>query len=311
VLHQVAKRATALYPSAAAAGTGPCCSLLRVLCSEEPLTPCKAQAISMAMPRAELHYVFRTSEACPGELRVLRKLECSLGLGMENYTAFHPMPVMAAIASVGTLMRYSCRTPTKLLFAWTFRSIYNHILWLPHTQPWHAFLTAGITSWLVAAPPSHTPPIPATSPHTGLLIGTPLGPYTKLYVLDPQQRPVPIGVPGELHISGAAAPCGALRPGLQGACFSANPFCEGPGSGSSSMLATGCVVRWMPAGEGGGLWPLELLGRLVSDACSAGCTVCNTGSISDRVAWILATSHKTFERSMVKGISRGQECTNM
>jgi hypothetical protein len=58
----------ALYPTAAATGAGPCCSLLRVLCSEEPLTPCKAQAISTAMPRAELHYVFRTSEACPGEL---------------------------------------------------------------------------------------------------------------------------------------------------------------------------------------------------------------------------------------------------
>jgi non-ribosomal peptide synthetase component F len=128
------------------------------------------------------------------------------------------------------------------------------------------FLIAGITSWLVAAPASHTSPAPATPPHTGLIIGTPLSPspFTKLYVLDFQQRPVPIGVPGELHISGAAAPCGALRPGLQGACFSANPFCEGPGSGSSSMLATGCVVRWLPAGGGDGLGPLELLGRLVS-----------------------------------------------
>ncbi|KAF6263640.1 hypothetical protein COO60DRAFT_1635021 [Scenedesmus sp. NREL 46B-D3] len=185
VLHQVAKRATALYPAAAAASAGPCCSLLRVLCSEEPLTPSKAQAISSAMPGAELHYVFRSSEAC-----------------------------------------------------------------------------LGITSRLVAAPTSPAAPLPATPPHTGLLIGAPLSPSTKLYVLDPLQRPVPIGVPGELYISGTAAPCSALRPGLHGACFSANPFNEGPGSCSSSMLATGCVVRWLPTGVAGGLGPLELVGPL-------------------------------------------------
>jgi hypothetical protein len=67
VLHQVAQRALALYPTATASGSGPCSSLLRVLCSEEPLTPSKAQAISMAMPRAELHYIFRATDACPGE----------------------------------------------------------------------------------------------------------------------------------------------------------------------------------------------------------------------------------------------------
>lgn len=73
VLHQVAKRSMALYPAAAASGSGPCSSLLRVLCSEEPLTPSKAAAISMAMPRAALHYVFRASEACPG-----KRLQCAL-----------------------------------------------------------------------------------------------------------------------------------------------------------------------------------------------------------------------------------------
>ncbi|WIA28639.1 hypothetical protein OEZ86_011176 [Tetradesmus obliquus] len=189
VLHQVAKRSMALYPAAAASGSGPCSSLLRVLCSEEPLTPSKAAAISMAMPRAALHYVFRASEACPG-----------------------------------------------------------------------------VTSWLVAAPssPAGAPP-PASPPHTGLIIGSPLGCAIKPYVLDSLHRPQPIGVPGELFISGAAAPCGALRPRLQGACFAANPFHEGPGSssGSSSMLATGCVVRWLPGAAGaGGVGPLELIGHL-------------------------------------------------
>uniref|UniRef100_A0A383WJK3 AMP-dependent synthetase/ligase domain-containing protein n=1 Tax=Tetradesmus obliquus TaxID=3088 RepID=A0A383WJK3_TETOB len=190
VLHQVAKRSMALYPAAAASGSGPCSSLLRVLCSEEPLTPSKAAAISMAMPRAALHYVFRASEACPG-----------------------------------------------------------------------------IASCLVAAPasPAGAPPA-ASPPHTGLIIGSPLGCSIKPYVLDSLHRPQPIGVPGELFISGGAAPCGALRPGLPGACFAAKPFHDGPGSsssGSSSMLATGCVVRWLPGAAGaGGVGPLELIGHL-------------------------------------------------
>jgi hypothetical protein len=132
-------------------------------------------------------------------------------------------------------------------------------------------LCAGINSRLVAGPQADTPPTADSPPHTGLIIGAPLGPCSKLYVLDSLLRPVPIGVPGELHISGVAAPFGALRPGLQGACFTANPFCEGPdsgsGSGSSSMLATGCVVRWLPAGWGSGLGPLELLGRVVRLIC--------------------------------------------
>jgi hypothetical protein len=56
----------ALYPTTAATGNGPCSSLLRVLCGEEPLTISKATAISMAMPRTELHYVFRANDACLG-----------------------------------------------------------------------------------------------------------------------------------------------------------------------------------------------------------------------------------------------------
>ena len=83
-------------------------------------------------------------------------------------------------------------------------------------------------------------------------LGRPL-PNTQAYVLDRHLYPVPIGVPGELHIGGHGLARGYLnRPELTAEKFIADPF--SPESGAR-LYKTGDVVRYLPDGN------LEFLGR--------------------------------------------------
>ena len=85
-----------------------------------------------------------------------------------------------------------------------------------------------------------------------LHIGRPIA-NARIYLLDPQQQPVPTGVPGELYVGGAGVARGYLnRPELTAAHFLDDPFSDEP---YARMYRTGDLARWLADGN------IEYLGR--------------------------------------------------
>jgi amino acid adenylation domain-containing protein len=83
-------------------------------------------------------------------------------------------------------------------------------------------------------------------------IGPPIA-NARVYILDAQRQPVPIGAFGELHIAGAGVARGYLnRPELTAERFLADPFSD---DADARMYKTGDLGRWRP--DGG----IEYLGR--------------------------------------------------
>ncbi|MEH2059372.1 MAG: amino acid adenylation domain-containing protein [Nostoc sp.] len=81
-------------------------------------------------------------------------------------------------------------------------------------------------------------------------IGRPIS-NTQIYILDQNLQPVPVGVPGELHIGGAGLARGYLnRPELTQEKFIPNPF------NNSKLYKTGDLARYLPDGN------IEYLGRI-------------------------------------------------
>lgn len=78
---------------------------------------------------------------------------------------------------------------------------------------------------------------------------------TDLYLLDADQQPVPIGVPGELYIGGVQIARSYLnRPELSQERFIPNPFA--PKDDGKQLYRTGDLCRYLPDGQ------MEFLGRI-------------------------------------------------
>ena len=84
-------------------------------------------------------------------------------------------------------------------------------------------------------------------------IGRPIA-NTKIYILDKYLYPVPVGVPGELHIGGVGLARGYLkRPALTGEKFISDAF---SGEAASRLYKTGDLARFLEDGN------IEYLGRI-------------------------------------------------
>jgi amino acid adenylation domain-containing protein len=84
-------------------------------------------------------------------------------------------------------------------------------------------------------------------------IGRPIT-NSSAYILDQHQQPAPVGVPGELYLSGAGLARGYLnRPELTAEKFVPNPFSTTAGA---RMYRTGDLARYRPGGD------IDFLGRI-------------------------------------------------
>ena len=84
-------------------------------------------------------------------------------------------------------------------------------------------------------------------------IGKPIA-NAALYVLDRNMQPVPVGVPGELHVGGVSLARGYLnRPEMTATRFVKDPFGNDP---AGRLYKTGDLVRYRPNGD------IDFLGRI-------------------------------------------------
>ncbi|PHM46120.1 Amino acid adenylation [Xenorhabdus mauleonii] len=126
---------------------------------------------------------------------------------------------------------------------------------LRHLLNWQSMPETQSCRWINSYGPTETTVIATTltldKHHTlpmadNIPIGYPL-PNTRIYILDTQGKPVPLGVSGEIHIGGAGVARGYLnRDDLTAEKFVADPFSEQPGA---RMYKTGDLGCWLPDGS--------------------------------------------------------------
>lgn len=141
----------------------------------------------------------------------------------------------------------SLRTVIVAGEACTRRLVNSHCRVLPRAALFNEYGPTEATVWssVYECEPGET--------DSSVPIGRPI-PNTRLYVLDRNRQPVPVGIPGELYVAGAGVTRGYLnRPDLTQLNFVPDPFAADK---SARLYRTGDLVRYWPDGN------LDFLGRL-------------------------------------------------
>jgi amino acid adenylation domain-containing protein len=136
-------------------------------------------------------------------------------------------------------------------------------------------------------------------------IGRPIA-NTQFYILDKALQPLPVGVPGELHIHGVGLTRGYLNlPGLTAEKFIPNPFSNQPGG---RLYKTGDLACYLPDGN------VEFLGRIDNQVKIRGYRIelgeievilCQHSSVREAV--VIVNEDKPGDKSLVAYVTTYEE----
>ncbi|MBD2786221.1 amino acid adenylation domain-containing protein [Xenorhabdus sp. DI] len=127
---------------------------------------------------------------------------------------------------------------------------------------------------------------------THIPIGRPIA-NTRVYLLDEQGQPVPLGRVGEIYVGGDGVACGYLnRPELTAERFLVDPFRDAP---DARMYRTGDLARYLPDGN------LEFLGRNDQQVKIRGFRI-EPGEIASRLV-----EYSAVREAVVLALGEGQD----